>query len=144
MARHHAPRVPLPRAWPRHTAAAVVHALGLAHFVLTHARSWCADSRLARVRLAAERDMALSAAAQTAEEARILRARLAVIAPGRRPHYPPAERLAILTLRAACGWPVAETARRFLITAQTLASSMRRLDEHGRDAASARASVPSA
>jgi len=33
----------------------------------------------------------------------------------RRPNYPAIERLAILELRAACGWSQAETARRLLV-----------------------------
>jgi len=55
------------------------------------------------------------------EENRILRARLDAIPPRDRPHYPPVERVAILTLRAARGWTVAETARRFLVTPHTIA-----------------------
>ena len=62
---------------------------------MTHVRGWCADSRIARVRLAAERDAAVSELALLAEELRILRARVGAIPPRQRPHYPPAERLAI-------------------------------------------------
>ena len=51
-----------------------------------------------------------------------------------RPHYPPAERLAILELRAARAWSVAQCARRFLLTAATIASWTRRLDEQGETA----------
>jgi transposase-like protein len=108
--------------------------MALAHVVATHVRGWCLDNRLARVRLAAERDIALSKAALFEEEARILRARLEHVLPQRRPHYPPTARLAILALRAARGWPIAETARRFLLSEQTLANWMRRLDEHGEQA----------
>ncbi len=125
------PPIPLPRAWPVHTRSGALHALGLVRFALMHVRGWCADSRVARVRLAAERDIALCSAAQAREQARILHARLEAIDPSRRPHYPPEERLAILELRAAAGWTAAETARRFLVTVQTVASWMRRLDEQG-------------
>ncbi|HEX5042902.1 MAG TPA: DDE-type integrase/transposase/recombinase [Candidatus Polarisedimenticolaceae bacterium] len=52
----------------------------------------------------------------------------------RRPHYPPIERLAILELRAARGWTVAETARRLLVTSMTVTSWNSRLDEEGPDA----------
>jgi transposase InsO family protein len=54
--------------------------------------------------------------------------------PHRRPHYPPTERLAILELKTARGWSLARTAKAFLITAATVASWMKRLDEEGPDA----------
>jgi hypothetical protein len=63
-------------------------------------RGWWVNSRIARVRLAAENDRLKSALAQAREEIRIKDARMAAIEPGRRPHYPPPERLAILALRA--------------------------------------------
>lgn len=137
MARSAAPATPavrLPREWNAHTKSAVLHAVSLARFALTPVRGWCANSRLARVRLVAERDVALSEVAALEEEARILRARLAAIEVRHRPRYPPPERLAILVLRAARGWTAAETARRFLITVATLATWMKRLDENGPDA----------
>src|SRR5438034_5825670 len=51
----------------------------------------------------------------------------------KRPHYPPTERLAILQLRAARNWSLAQTARNFLVTPVTIASWMARLDEEGPD-----------
>ena len=59
---------------------------------------------------------------------------MAQIAPLRRPHYPPAERMAILELRAARGWSLQETADAFQLTAPTIASWMQRVDEAGADA----------
>jgi transcriptional regulator with XRE-family HTH domain len=53
------------------------------------------------------------------------------IPPHRRPHYPPIERLAILELRAARGWSLAQTARRLLVTPLTVASWSKRLDDEG-------------
>jgi putative transposase len=53
------------------------------------------------------------------------------ILPHRRPHYPPIERLAILELRAARGWSLAQTARQMLVTPLTVASWTRRLDDEG-------------
>jgi len=38
----------------------------------------------------------------------------------RHPHYPPTARLAILELRAARGWTLAQTARIFLVSPLTL------------------------
>jgi transposase-like protein len=68
------------------------------------------------------------------QQIRILRARLEVIPSPRRPHYPPAERLAILELRSRLGWSDAQTARELLLAPQTVASWRRRVDEQGPDA----------
>jgi transposase InsO family protein len=68
------------------------------------------------------------------EENRILRARWDTVPPQHRPHYPPPERLAILSLRAATGWTTAETARRFLVTPNTISEWICRLDEQGPNA----------
>ena len=125
------PPIPLPKGWPRHVAAGVVQAAGLAHFALTRVRGWCADSRIARVRLAARCGWLEAELARVLSELRILRARLSRVPPRSRPHYLPEERLAILALRAARAWSVAETARRFLVTAATVAAWMRRLNEGG-------------
>jgi transposase InsO family protein len=124
----------LPRDWPKHTKNAVLHVTGLAHAALARARGWCADSRIARVRLAAKVDHLEAAVALLKEELRIKDARMARIAPERRPHYPPAERLAVLALRAARCWTAAETARHFLLSAATIAAWMKRLDDDGPDA----------
>ena len=56
------------------------------------------------------------------------------ISPHRRPHYPPTERMAILELRAARGWSLQQTADTFRLTAPTVASWMKRVDEEGPDA----------
>jgi transposase InsO family protein len=68
------------------------------------------------------------------EEVRIKDARMEQLEAHRRPHYPPTERLAILELRAARGWSLAQTARIFLVSPLTIASWMGRLDEEGPDA----------
>jgi putative transposase len=68
------------------------------------------------------------------EEIRIKDARMEQIEPHRRPHYPPTARLAILELRAARAWSLAQTARAFQITPLTIASWMARLDQEGPDA----------
>ena len=47
---------------------------------------------------------------------------MATLAPHRRPHYPPSERMAILQLMAARGLSKAQTGRRFLVTDDTVAS----------------------
>ena len=125
---------PLPCGWPRVARAAIVQLAGLAHVALTRTRSWCADSRIARVRLRGRVDGLEQEVALLREELRIKDARLARIPAAERPRYPPAERMAIVALRAARGWSAAQTARVFLLTAATIASWMRRLDEEGEEA----------
>jgi len=68
------------------------------------------------------------------EEIRIKDTRMEQIEAHRRPHYPPTARLAILELRAARGWTLAQTARIFQVSPLTIASWMGRLDEEGPDA----------
>jgi hypothetical protein len=51
-----------------------------------------------------------------------------------RPHYPRAERMAILELRASRGWSLEQTANVFLATAETISSWVRRIDETGTEA----------
>ena len=44
-------RIPLPKGWPRSIRSAVIHAISLAQFSLTHTRSWAANNWNARIRL---------------------------------------------------------------------------------------------
>jgi hypothetical protein len=44
------PNIPLPSDWPAHAKDAVLHAIALAHFGLTHIRGWCENSRIERVK----------------------------------------------------------------------------------------------
>ena len=128
------PKIDLPKAWPRMAKSAIVHVLAHAHFVVTHVRGWCADSPLSRVRVSAENERLSSEVAMLREELRIKDARLARIPPRNRPHYPPAERLAILALKAARGWNLAQSAARFLVEPATIASWLGRIDEEGQHA----------
>ena len=50
------PSIPLPRDWSAHACAAFLHAVSLAHAAVTYSRGWCANSPIARVRLAGEND----------------------------------------------------------------------------------------
>ena len=101
---------------------------------MTYARGWAADSVNTRVRLKAELDQANQDNALLREEMRIKDARMAQLDRHRRPHYPPTERLAILELKAARGWSLEQTAKAFLVTAATVASWLRRVDEQGPNA----------
>jgi transposase InsO family protein len=128
---HVDPRIPLPRGWPQTVRSAVIHAISLAQFSVTHTRSWAADSWNARIRLKQENDRLRQEVALLVEEMRIKDARMLRIPAQRRPHYPPIERLAVLELRAARCWSMSQTARHLLVAPATVASWMGRLDEEG-------------
>jgi len=104
------PRIPLPKGWQGCVKSAVLHAIALAHYAIVNARAWAADSINTRVRLSAENDQFQEECALLREELRIKDIRITQIAPQRRPHYGPHERMAILELRAARGWSLKQTA----------------------------------
>ncbi len=126
--------ISLPKGWPRRVRSAVVHAVSMANVVFTITRSQAENHFNARVRLQAENDRLRSEISLLREELRIKDARMERLPAQRRPHYPPVERLAILELRAARGWSLAQTARRLLVTPLTVASWSHRLDEEGPNA----------
>jgi len=108
-----------------------VHAISLADFTLTTALGWAAQSLNPRLRLRAEIERLQQEIQLLREESRIKDARMQQLEAQKRPHYPPTSRLAILELRAACNWSLAQTARTFLVTPATITSWMARLDEDG-------------
>ena len=124
----------LPRGWPRRVRSAVLHAISLARLAITSARGGSSDGTNRRTRLQQANDRLRQEVSLLREELRIKDARMEQIAPHRRPHYAPIERMAILELRAARGWSSAQTAERFLVTPATIASWMKRLDEDGAEA----------
>ncbi len=134
MTQQKAPRIPLPKSWTRHVRSAVVHVISLAQYAAVYTRSWAVDSMNGRVRLRAECDRLREEVAQLREASRIKDARMARIPAQRRPHYSPIERLEILQLRAARGWSLQQTAKAFLVTPETVAAWMKRLDEAGPNA----------
>ena len=85
----HADSVSLPKAWPSRAKAAVLQVISVAHFTITYARGWAANSLNARVRQASEIDQLRAEIALLREEVRINDARLATILPQRRPLPPP-------------------------------------------------------
>jgi putative transposase len=101
---------------------------------MTVVHGWCANSRIARVRLASDNQKLRTELALAREIAAIKDARMARIEPARRPHYAPEERLRILAVKAATGWNSAKLARCFQIAPLTIRSWPRRLDEDGPDA----------
>jgi len=128
------PPFPLPRGWPRRVRSAAVHAISLADLAFTKTLSWAADGLNPRLRLQAELERLRREISLLREEIRLKDARMEQIEPHRRPYYPPTARLAILELRAARGWSLAQTARTFLVSPHTIASWTGRLVEEGPDA----------
>jgi transposase InsO family protein len=126
--------IPLPRGWPRFVKRALLAAVGLERLALLDVRSGFENSPDPRAGQSSEVDRLRELLALRDEEIRILRARLEHVPPRKRPLYPAAERLAILELRSKYEWKLTETARRFQLTAKTIASWMHRLDEQGPDA----------
>ncbi len=123
--------VPLPKDWSKDTKTAFLCAVSLAHRAMVVANSWCVNSRIARVRLVAENEQLKARVAVLEEQMRIKDARMAQIPAESRPHYPPTERLAILTLKASHGWNNDRTGREFLVTADTIARWLKRLNDEG-------------
>ena len=93
----------IPKSWPKNIKSTVLHVISLAHYAITYARGWAANSINARARLQARLSNALGEIAKLREELRIKDARMAKIDAQERPHYPPVERMAILELKTARG-----------------------------------------
>ncbi len=126
--------LPLPRGWPRHVRSAVVQAISLAGASMAATRGWAVDSMNTSLRRRAEVDHLEQEVRLLREEMRIKDTRMQHVDVQKRPHYPPTERLAILELRAARSWSLAQTARSFLVTPLTIASWTARVDEDGVEA----------
>ena len=127
-------RIQLPHNWPRHVRAALLYVIALAQYAVAYTRSWVIDGQTARVRLKAQNHQLRQEVALLTEEIRIKDVRMKRVDPQKRPHYVPTERMAILELRAARAWSTQQTAESFLVTAATIASWMKRVDEEGANA----------
>ena len=125
------PDIPLPSGWAENVKSAVLHVISLAHFAIVEARGWAANAVNPRARQAAEIDRLTGEVALLQEQIRIQNARMAKVDPRHRPYYPPTERMAILELKAARGWSLAQTARVFLVEPETIAAWLKRIDEDG-------------
>lgn len=113
---------------------AVLHVLSLSHYAVVQVRGRAVGNASMIQRVRVENDRLREEVLQLREEIRIKDARMALIAAHQRPRYRPVERLAILELRAARGWSLEQTARAFLVTAATISTWLRRLEEEGPDA----------
>jgi len=127
-AKENAPKIALPRAWNDNVKSAMLHVISLAQFAMAYTHGWAANSINARIRLKAQCERLEQQVARLTEEIRIKDARMARLDPRNRPHHPATERMAILLLRAAHGWSVERTAKRFLITPATIASWITPMD----------------
>ncbi len=112
----------------------MLQVISLAQYAFAYTRSWAADCPNGRMREKAGKERAEQEIVLRGEVTRIKDARMARIDPHRRPQYLPAERLAILEIKAARGWSLEQTAKTFLVTPATIASWMKRLDEQGPEA----------
>jgi len=126
-----APKIPLPKNWPANVQAVILHVISLANYVIAYTRGWAADSKNERIRWKAEAEQATAEVSLLREELRLKDARAARLPAHKRAHYEPTERMAILELRAARGWSMAETSRCFQVCEPTIQSWMGRLDEGG-------------
>ena len=125
------PAIPLPPSWPDHVKSAFLNALGMAHMGMACVRGWCANSPVTEVGLRGEDERLRSEVELLREELRIKDARMARVSARRRPRYAPADRLAILELKACRGWNEQEAASAFLISVATIAGWLKRVDEKG-------------
>jgi len=121
--------LPLPKAWRRVTRVGVLHAISVASMAMTSA--WSKASRSTRQQALAEADRLRREVALLTAELELKDARWARLTARRRPFYGPIQRMRILELRAARGWSNKQVADRFMVTEETIASWMRRLDEDG-------------
>ena len=128
------PEIPLPRGWQTHVKSAILQVISLAQFTLAYTRGWAGNSPNSRIHLKAHVERGDQEIGLLREELRIHKARMAQLPPHRRPYYRPAERMAILELRAARNWSLEQTAKAFLVTAETIASWLKRVDEQGPEA----------
>ncbi len=121
--------LPIPKGWTEQINAAILQAISLARHCLVSVAGRMADGPKANERFVADKERLQHEVLPLQRELRLKDARMARVPAQRRPHYSTTERLEILQLRAARGWNMAQTARRFLVSPATVSSWMGRLDE---------------
>jgi transposase-like protein len=126
--------VPIPKHWNEHLKSAFICAVSLAHRAFIVALTPCLNSVIDRVRRQAEILLLKTENELLKEEMRIKDARSSRVMAATRPHYRPAERIAILAVKAARTWSLAQAARAFQVTDSTIANWMQRVDEQGPNA----------
>jgi len=124
-------RFPLPKGWPKTIRSSVLNGVSLASAALATAWARAARNRRPRVQLVAELERAKTEIALLKEELSIKDTRWGRVPPRRRPYDSPVQRMRILRLKAGRGWSSSQTAEVFLITEETIAAWLRRIDEEG-------------
>ncbi len=124
-------RFPLPRGWTRIVRSSVLHAVSLASAALTLAWAKATRNRRPKVQLVAELERGKTEITLIKEELSIKDGRWSRVPPRRRPYYGPIQRMRILRLKAARSWSTSQTAHIFLVTEETIASWLKRIDEEG-------------
>ncbi len=119
--------LPLSRGWRKVTRAGVLHAISVAAMAMTSA--WSRASRSSRQRSLAEVDRLLSENALLTKVLDLKYSRWARVPARRGPYYGPVQRMRILALRAARGWSTKQTADRFLVREEAIASWIHHANE---------------
>src|SRR5690606_3287045 len=127
-------RIPLPPGWSKLAQRGLLNVVAAARLALLQVLSGFENGRVSEARLLAQNERLKERVAQLETELSIKDNRMGRLPVAKRPHYPPEERLRILLLRAATGWSLTQTAKRFLLSPQTIANWMKRLDDDGPDA----------
>ena len=104
--------LPLPKGWTDNVRHAVLNVICIVRIAMLAGREFLIQEGNV---LHARTHRLETEVAMLREELRINAARMKRIGPHRRPRHPPAERMAILELRAMRGWSKAETAQRGLL-----------------------------
>ncbi|MFO0550748.1 MAG: DDE-type integrase/transposase/recombinase [Polyangiaceae bacterium] len=122
-----------PERWPTFVRTAFLHVVALARLAALQVSAGFFNgpfyARRAAQLMELQRENAL-----LREELRVKDERMSRTNPETRPHFKPADRLAILELRAAWGWSISATALRFQLTPQTIATWLQRIDADGPNA----------
>ena len=121
----------IPKGWKKSIKSGMINAISLARYVAGRTRGEAAKQTDPATRSGAKLDQYEEEIMLLLEEIRIKDTRWDPIPAHQRPRYTPIERLAILEHRAARGWSLAQTATRFYVTAETISSWQRRIDEEG-------------
>ncbi len=124
-------RFALPKGWTKTIRSSVLHAVSLASAALTLAWAKAARNRRPKVQLVAELERGKTESTLINEELSIKDGRWSRVPPRRRPYYGPIQRMRILRLKAARSWSTSQTAHIFLVTEETIASWLKRIDEEG-------------
>jgi putative transposase len=125
---------PLPRSWRQGVKRAVIEAMSISAAAFNINLGRWFDSPVPQAREEAEKERLRVEVELLKEELRIKDARLARMPPGTGPRYEPADRMAILELRAQRGWTQIQTAGCFHLHPDTVGKWTATVDEKGADA----------